>query len=471
MRKNVLTLSILAASSTLLLACGGDSDDDNGESAEDDPAQVRVVHAVSDAPDVNAGLNGGSQVEDLAFGNATGYLEVDEGDYDVSVDGILPVGADNDTVNVISADGVPLAADNETSIFAVGTVGSIEPLVVTAPDADPASDEVRVQVVHASAAAEPAGDLDVYVTAPDADLSDEDPIGTFGFKEDLGPLTVPAGDYQIRVTPTGSTDAVFDSGSVALAGGSDLVIGAIDNVGPGDSPVRLLVAPEGGDSFELLDAEAPAAVGAAHFSADTPEVDVALNGEFGPPAVEGLAFTEVTGFLDVPADEYDIDVAPSGNTEPAVEADAVELTAGNRFTGYAVGLLGGDPDLELILSQDDIRSVATEARLRVVHAASQVPGDGGPVDVYLTPEGTTADDLGGIDPVLSGFEYKEITEFLSVAPGTYEVFVTPEGTTTAAIGPVTVELEGGDVTTAIARDDDNDVGGSFALTPVDETAR
>ncbi|WP_070988890.1 DUF4397 domain-containing protein [Halofilum ochraceum] len=466
MRRNALTVGIIIATTGLLTACGGDDNDSA------DRAEVRAIHASSNAPDVDIALNGDVAIPMLAFATASDLLAVNPGTFTVTVEAITPTG----DVEVINAN-VPLVADQETTIIALGNVGgsgdlALGPLVVTAPDADPGAGEVRVQVVHASAAAAATGPLDVYVTAPGDALADSDPIGTFGFKETLGPLTVPAADYRIRVTPENDAGTVvFDSGTVSLAGGADLVISAIDNVGPESAPVRLLVAPEGADSFLLLDDGAEAAVGVGHLSADTPNVDVALDGNFSPPAFENLSFPSVTDFAEVPAGTYDIDAATTGNTASAVGADDVELVAGERFTGYAVGLLNGAPGLELIFSEDDIRSIATEARLRVIHAASQVPGTNGAVDIYLTPEGTQAGALATTDPTIEDFPYKEISEFLSVAPATYEVFVTPADTTIASIGPVTVMLEAGDVTTAIAHDDENDIGGSFALLPVDETTR
>lgn len=466
MRKNALTIGIITATTGLLTACGGNG---NGSA---DRAEVRAIHASANAPDVDIALDGDVAIQALAFATATDFLAVDSGTYTVTVDAITPTG----DVEVINAD-VPLDADQETTIIALGNVGgtgdaALAPLVITAPDADPGAAEVRVQVVHASAAAAATGPLDVYVTAPEDVLADADPIGTFGFKETLGPLTVPASDYRIRVTPEGDAGTVvFDSGMVSLAGGADFVISAIDSVGPESAPVRLLVAPEGADSFLLLDDGAEAGVGVGHLSADTPDVDVALDGNFSPPAFESVPFPTVTGFAAVAAGTYDIDVAATGNTASAVGADDVELTAGEHFTGYAVGLLGGGPALELIFSEDDLRPIATEARLRVIHAASQAPGTDGAVDVYLTPEGTQEADLAALTATVEDFLYRDISDFLSVEPATYEVFVTPADTTTAAIGPVTITLEAGDVTTAIAHDDETDIGGSFALLPVDETAR
>lgn len=467
--------SLIAIALTGVLAgCGGD-DDDNGNGTQgsaDTTAEVRVVHASSDAPAVNASLGDVSQpqVTELAYATATPYLEVPAQDYDVTVAGLLP---DGSSTNVIDAPGVSLGADVETSIFAVGDVGdqSIEPLVVTAPDADPASDEVRAQVVHASDAAAGAGPLDVYVTAPNAQLSDSSvsPLGTFEFKGSIGPATVPGGDYRIRVTPEGTPGTVvFDSGTISLAGGSDLTIAAIDNTGPnsGTTPVRLLVAPEGQDSFILTDQDANASVRAAHLSADTPNVDVAVNGDFGNLLYQDVPFPTVADqYRSVPADTYNVDVAATGNTTPAVELDGAELRGGTWTTVYAVGLLNGSPSLELIASNDDLRSVATEARLRVVHAASQVGTTNGQVDVYLAPDGTDPANVGTLDPVLEDFEYKQITDYLSVSAGSYEVFVTPADTTTVAIN-AGVTLDTGDVKTVVARDQS---GGGFSALLQDDT--
>ena len=67
-----------------------------------------------------------------------------------------------------------------------------------------------------------APEVDVYATAPGADLAASMPVGTFEFKGDLGPVEVPAGDYQVLVTEAGDAAAiVFDSGTVSLADGDD----------------------------------------------------------------------------------------------------------------------------------------------------------------------------------------------------------------------------------------------------------
>lgn len=472
MRVHPLTKAMaLAFCSAALVACGGDdnndsSNNDSGNGSAAANAEVRVVHASSNAPDVNAGLDGGGQVSGLAYGNSTGFLEVPEGDYDVSVDGILP---DGTTTNVISASGQTLSSDNETSIFAVGKVGSssnpIEPLIVTAPDGEPASGNVRAQVVHASADAASSGDLDVYVTGTNTSLSNASPLGTFGYKGDLGPTEISGGEYRIRVTPTGSTSPVFDSGSITLSSGSDLLIAAIDNTGPANgprsSPIRLLVVPEDGQQRVLVDQGAQAAVRAAHLSADAGSVDISVDGvNSGNPVVTGLTFDNsnfadnFTNFLALPEGQQTVNVEQSGSV---VVSASPQLKAGERYTGYALGLANPSMSyqaLSLEAKGENLRPVATEAKVRIVHAASQVPTDQGKVDIYVTGQSATVSDLDESNRLLDDVPFKAITDYLSVAPGSnYKLFVTAfNDETVAPIEANLPELKGGGIYTVAAVD-------------------
>ena len=88
------------------------------------------------------------------------------------------------------------------------------------------------------------------------------------------PLVVPAGDYQVRVSAPGDPgNPFYDSGTISLPGGADLVIAAVVNTGPGDSPIKL-VATTGGALLEFSDVDTPATVRVVHASPDAPPVDV-----------------------------------------------------------------------------------------------------------------------------------------------------------------------------------------------------
>jgi DNA-binding beta-propeller fold protein YncE len=83
--------------------------------------------------------------------------------------------------------------------------------------------------------------VDVYVTEPGADIATATPVLTsvpFGAASDY--LSVPAGDYQVRVTPAGTKIVVIDSGSLTLAAGQVRTAIAVDSPG-GGAPFDLLV--------------------------------------------------------------------------------------------------------------------------------------------------------------------------------------------------------------------------------------
>jgi hypothetical protein len=330
-------------------------------------------------------------------------------------------------------------------------VATIAPIVLT--DAPPAVDaaEVRVRVVHAASI---APQVNVHITAPEAPLGA--PAGTFSFGDLLTPepLVVPAGDYRIRVAASVAPDTVvYDSGPVSLPGGGDLVVAAVANTGPGDAPISLL-ASTGAAALEFPDVNTPSAVRAIHASPDAPPVDIVANDDFDAPAVANLAFGETTGYLNPPPGPINLKVVPTGTNAPVVIDADLTLVQGTAYSVYAVGLLGAGEIAPLVLV-DDLRPVATEARLRLVHASTAA----GEVDIYVVGDGEGA-DLSGSEPAFTAVPFTADTGYVSLPAGSYDVAVTPTGSKLPAIGPVTVTLEAGGIYTAAARDE---IGGGLPL--------
>ncbi len=97
-------------------------------------AKVRVYHFSPDAPAVDVKLkDGATLIPGLAFPNASDYLEVDAGSYDIVV---TPAGGD---AVVIDLSGTTLEAGNTYEVFATNELASITPeLKVTAGSSAPA---------------------------------------------------------------------------------------------------------------------------------------------------------------------------------------------------------------------------------------------------------------------------------------------------------------------------------------------
>ncbi|MFO7528576.1 MAG: DUF4397 domain-containing protein [Marinobacter sp.] len=452
-------LPLVAASSVFLAGCfDGDSD----------PAKtsVRVIHASSDAPAVNVRVNNETVVSGADYKQAA-VLTPNAGMASIAVDGILPGG---DTVTVIDAD-ASLRFDTRYDVIAVGKVGdgTIEPLILTDDGSRDNSDSVRLRVAHLSRDAQNAvgGPVEVYLTAAGDPLPEEASF-SFSFKESVGPIEVPAGDYQVRVAiPGNSPTVVYDSGTLPLAAGSDLLVGAVDNTSPnttpsgedpaltGDnSPISLIAVTGSGEVLEFFDQAQKAGVRAVHNSADAPVVQVLVDDVV---AEDNLAYGEVSpsaatnGYAVIDVGTRNIKVAPAESTNPVnaavIDAD-VDFAQASATTIIAVNTLA---EIEPLVLNDNVRSIATQASLRVVHGAVEA----GTVDVYLLPTaegGATATVLNTEvnSPTLDDFEFKTNTGYLPVPAGDYVVFITDQsGNQLLKTGSVPLAAAG--VYTAIAR--------------------
>ena len=219
-------LSLLFAASALTAAC---SDDDN--SGPGGEARVRVVHASPDAPDVDLLVDDAEVLGDVPYLTASDYLEVPSGDRS------LKVNAAGTTTTVIDTD-VTLADGTDYTVIASGLMAAIEPIVLEDDNSTPAAGTARVRAIHGAPSA-PA--VDIYVTAPGADLEAETPaLGNVGFGDVADYIEAPVGDYQVRVTSAGTKTVVIDSGTLTLASGQVRTAIAVDTIG-GGAPFDLLL--------------------------------------------------------------------------------------------------------------------------------------------------------------------------------------------------------------------------------------
>jgi hypothetical protein len=97
---------------------------------QDGIAQVRVVHFSADAPAVDIALDGGDVVvENAEYPNATGYLDLPEGEYDLE---IRPTGTEDVAFDI---DPLTLDGGNSFSVFAIGSLADGSFTVLPALDA------------------------------------------------------------------------------------------------------------------------------------------------------------------------------------------------------------------------------------------------------------------------------------------------------------------------------------------------
>jgi len=414
---------------------------------------VRALHASPDAPAVNIWVNGATALAGVDYGQGSGFVPV-LSENNIQVEAIIPGG----NAIVIDAD-VDLGFNTEASILAVGNVGSVAGIfalpIVNPSDSVMMDGYFRAQVVHAAPSA-PA--VNVYVTEFDADLAGSAPVNGAGmplsFQDFTGQLDVPEGDYQIRITVDGDATLtpVFDSGEISLAAGADLMIVAIENTGPGASPVSLVVL-DGTAASAMNDVNTPASAVAVHLSPDAPPVDILADVNSTPedemlPLVRNVAFGAFCDLNGVPAPgDYTISVVANADNSVVATQFPLVVEQGSEVTAIVSGFLTtGEPVITALPQADDRRSVVTETKLRVTHASPST----GLVDIYLVAAGT---DIMDVEPSFADVPFGADTTQLSVANAMYDAIVTGADSKTPAIELLGLDFTaGGAVLNVIARD-------------------
>ena len=491
-----------AAIASTLVVAGCAKDEKN--------ADLRVIHASPDAPPVNVQISSrtyNKEISNLDYAASSGYESVRSGRRDVTVEAIIPGG----NLDVLSEPGFKFDMGQRYNVLAVGKVAEdpsvdgdeLDLLLVEESAANPGAGEVAVAVVHASA---DAPEVDVYVTAPGTDVSDPNlfPNFTFDFKDpavDAGSL--PAGKYDITVTLAGKKDVAYNISDVDLSpfAGQKLLIAAVSTTTATNkeaSPIKLLVATDDAQ-LVLLDEDTAAGARVVHLSPNADaaaaslgepdgKVEVIANslslGVSGLELIDGFTYTEIAPpvgnpplpltadgsyVLVPPANDFTFDVNVNEGVNVFMSGE-LPLSSGSEYTVIAAGLVGMDPLFDLLATEDNNRSIVTQATVKVVHGAPAA----GTVNVYVTPAGeytkeeieaayNSGDD--SIKPLLENFNFGDITDYVPVPPGDYDIRVIPFALGIAAINEEDQELAAGLVATVIARQP-NDVGAPSG-TPTD----
>ncbi len=227
-----IKLLALAAALAIPVGLGACSDDDPMSPASQ--SRVRVLHASPDAPPVDVLVDGQVVLQNVAYQAFSDYLDVPAGarNFQVRVTGT--------TTTVI--DVTPTLSDGQDyTVIAKGLVSSIGVLLLEDDNTPPAAGNVKVRLVHGAPGA-PV--VDIYVTAPGANLATANPTLTGVPFEGVSPyLSVPAGDYQVRITPTTTKTVAIDSGPLTLAAGQIRTAIAVDNAG-GGGPFGAVLLPD-----------------------------------------------------------------------------------------------------------------------------------------------------------------------------------------------------------------------------------
>jgi hypothetical protein len=359
-------------------------------------------------------------ITDLAYGEASEYLDVDEGDYNFQ---IRASGSPSTEAPSFETGALTLPMDAKVTALAAGLLGSTEDddkfrvLPLFEGFDLPSDGEAVVRIVHAGADA-PTVDLDVD---NDGSLDVED-FERFKDTGEAGVLLPSGTEIQIGVVADGSTVTAFTTPE--LPDGAELFVVATG---------KLADLPRQDSGFSLLAVGPDGAIGlirqnptvfAFHAGADAPAVDICVA---DTPLLEAVPFGAVGG-VQVPPGAYTLDfhAAPSDGCQgdPAVSRDTPALQAGERYLAIATGELapeGGDPAFLLAAFADAFSlDSAPQGVFQVIHAAAAPAVDVGVVDGGEIAEGAI---------LAADLAWPGASDEVAVDAATYEIGVAAAGNT------------------------------------------
>ncbi len=431
-----------------------------GREAAINPANtdLLIFHGSTDAPVVDVvevGVGAGTIVDDLAYSEFEGYLELPTLDFSLQV-------RDQTGTTTVAQFAAPLATLGLNGAAAVVVAsGFLDPsnnnngpafgLYVALPSGGdlvalpsvPIS-TARLQVIHNSADAA-AATVDVW-------LNNTLLIDNFAFRVASPFIDAPAGvDFDVVIQPANSVDTTnaLARFTYNLAGGSKYVLVANGIVVPTGynpaTPFNIYVYDMG---REFASSPANTDLLVFHGSTDAPVVDVVEVGVGAGTIVNDLGYSDFDGYLELPTLDFSLQVRDQTGTTTVAQfaaplatlglngAAAVVVASGfldpsNNNNGAAFGLYVALPSGGELVALPSV-PIST-ARVQVMHNSADAAA--AEVDVWLNNT-----------LLIDNFAFRTASPFIDAPAGVdFDVVIQPANSTdtTNALARFTYNLAGG----------------------------
>ena len=414
-------------------------------------ARLQVIHNAADpgAASVDIYLGDTRLLDDFAFRAATPFIDA-PANTPVNI-GVAP-GTSSSVNDVLASFEVTMSAGKTYVVMANGVLAPDD--FAANPDgmnigfslysydmgreAGESMDKVDLNVFHGSTDA-PAVDV---IAQGVGTLVDNAAYGDF-----TGYFSVPAGSYNLDITPAEDNSTVVATFGADLSGlgGGAAVVFASGFLSPADNQngeaFGLFAALPTGDVV-ALPALTTARLQVIHNAADpgAASVDIYLD---ETRLLDDFAFRAATPFIDAPANTpVNIGVAPgtSSSVSDVLASFEVTLSAGKTYVVMANGVLAPDdfaanPDgmnIGFSLYPYDMGREAGESMdkvdLNVFHGSTDAPA----VDVIAQGVGTLVDNAA----------YGDFTGYFSVPAGSYNLDITPAEDNSTVVATFGADLSG-----------------------------
>lgn len=188
------------------------------------------MNASPDAGTLTFTLDDRTVSSSVSYTSVGDYQSVGTGDKTLK---ILPSSSSTATVTQT----LTLQSSTKTTVLAANYIANLTAVGFTDDTTAPDTGKAKLRLIHATPA---LGTVDVFVVAPNTDLSTVTPAVTSqAFENSSGYLSLSAGTYQVLYTIPNSVFVLFDAGTFTLSAGQNRTIVALNSPSGGFSTVVL----------------------------------------------------------------------------------------------------------------------------------------------------------------------------------------------------------------------------------------
>lgn len=295
---------LTSAFSIFLLTACGSSDDSNEEFPQ---SAVQFFNASANSASTRL-LIDESTVGSSVFGDATTLVNVDEGDYDLSLDWVDANGQEQE----ILMENRRLPEGVKTLVIMSGDFESPDITYVEFPRSD--LDEGFTLRAFSAVSDE---SYDLYVGNVGAPFEEANFITDISFNNvsqlpyfdaDDDPMIWDSQEYKVFITEPGSTEIIYESDNIDFDLLTDYVMVIRPTTGPGDESlaIDIVLNSSSVESFSDLLASAQFRV---YNSLDlTSDIQASVNNSSGQVAQVQVASAEISDFADLPFGDYQVNL-------------------------------------------------------------------------------------------------------------------------------------------------------------------
>jgi Domain of unknown function (DUF4397) len=317
---------------------------------------IRFANLVPSTTPVTVTLNGITYMSASPFETINSYQDITSGPY---------------TLNVLLGTSTTPALTAKETLANVSAYTFVSFGPTTAVSGLLIADTIATNVpsgsfgLQLSTVSPTAGLIDAYLTAPGADLAGASPIAIgllYGTSTSV--IIVPVGNYELRLTRSGTNEVIFDAAVPAFASGSNQTMVAYSR-GSGEL-VNVALFVDNGPG-QLIDNRL-AQYKVVNASSVASPLNVFGDGNL---VLSNVPYTGVSGYLRSNAGPHDITVEASAT--PGATLLSISPALGPA-TDTSIALTGGAGNMAaLVLTDANVATLTGQAQVRFVNVSPAIP--------------------------------------------------------------------------------------------------